>query len=541
MTAWEHYWFGPVATVRPCLLMKAVYGLLALDLWLVQIPLGGRYGAGGFNVAHFRWLDVVQPLPSPGFYVGLVLSLGLLALVCALSDPGRWARALVAVLHTYSWAMSLHDAYQHHYFLSLALAAFVFFPRVPVRALAAPGDEGESTVSAWAYVLLGVNVGLVYAFTALAKLDPTWRAGEILQLDPHTLFATFAGWAQGVGIPSSLFWRTTALAVVTMEGVVAVGYLVAARRDDPGRPWVRMVTWLSFLLAVGVHVSAEVILRIRIGWFSYYMLIFACAYLLPSAYLRAVAAPLQRLAAKLEPVRGRADPATSGVGGAAVVAVAALIVAGVGFALDLPGARAAGIVAASVLVGAALVPRVVGRHARPLPHVVATALAAVSMWATVAGSNTRFDYYMATGLLLERLGDRAAALDAFESASRYGSVSLQGVWRSDGTTLRVNLRGSDVSGVFVDVSEEARRLGFKPGDVSFVASAREDRLEGYGTVRYGTLCHPNGRRVPMIGLRRSRGDILAVRLYRISIDSACQDTGEYTVIETLWERVPGAR
>ncbi|HEX9765408.1 MAG TPA: HTTM domain-containing protein, partial [Nitriliruptorales bacterium] len=246
MTAWEHYWFGPVAAIRPYLLMKAVYGMLALDLWLVQIPRGGRYGAGGFNVAHFRWLDVVQPLPSPDLYVGLMLSLGLLALVCALSDPGRWARALVAVLHTYSWAMSLHDTYQHHYFLSLALAAFVFFPRVPARALAAPGDAGGSTVSAWAYALLGTNVGLVYAFTALAKLDPTWRTGEILRLAPHTFLAPLAGWAQGVGIPPSLFWRASALAVVALESVVAVGYLVATRRDDPGRPWVRMVTWLSF-------------------------------------------------------------------------------------------------------------------------------------------------------------------------------------------------------------------------------------------------------------------------------------------------------
>ena len=62
MTAWDRYWFGPVAAVRPYVLERAVLFLLALDSWVQFVPHGGRYGAGGFNVAHFLWLDAIQPL-----------------------------------------------------------------------------------------------------------------------------------------------------------------------------------------------------------------------------------------------------------------------------------------------------------------------------------------------------------------------------------------------------------------------------------------------------------------------------------------------
>jgi hypothetical protein len=76
-------------------------------------------------------------------------------------------------------AITVHE---HHYFLSLVLIACVFFPRLSARDLYKPdaaGGDLETTlsvsradalkVSAWGYVLLGVNVAIVYFFTAIAK------------------------------------------------------------------------------------------------------------------------------------------------------------------------------------------------------------------------------------------------------------------------------------------------------------------------------------------------------------------------------------
>jgi hypothetical protein len=164
MQAWEHYWFGPVAPIRPYLLVKGGLCLLAFDAWMLRVLRGGRYGEGGFNVAHFRWLDTLQPLPSPGLYVGLMLAVGMLAMVCVLADTGPWALALLALMWTYGWAMSMHDSYQHHYLLSLILTALVFLPRlrvhdvyptgVVVRARkgrkSRPSSAAEPRVSSWA-------------------------------------------------------------------------------------------------------------------------------------------------------------------------------------------------------------------------------------------------------------------------------------------------------------------------------------------------------------------------------------------------------
>ena len=47
MTAWDRYWFDPVAAVRPYVLERAILFLLALDAWVQFVPHGGRYGAGG--------------------------------------------------------------------------------------------------------------------------------------------------------------------------------------------------------------------------------------------------------------------------------------------------------------------------------------------------------------------------------------------------------------------------------------------------------------------------------------------------------------
>jgi len=46
-----------------------------------------RYGADGFNVAHFAWLDALQPLPTASSYATLLLVSGLLAMTMAGMSP----------------------------------------------------------------------------------------------------------------------------------------------------------------------------------------------------------------------------------------------------------------------------------------------------------------------------------------------------------------------------------------------------------------------------------------------------------------------
>ena len=117
--------------------------------------------------------------------------------------------------------------------------------------------------------------------------------------------------------------------------------------------------------------------------------------------------------------------------------------------------------------------------------------------------------------------------------------SLQSVWRSGDTTMRIAINGAEARGVFAEVGQGAKALGFKPGEASFVATTAGSYLSGQQTIRYSTPnCHPNGRKVPMMGRMTPDGQALAIHFYNVTVDPNCRDTGQYRVIETLWQRVP---
>ena len=130
-----------------------------------------------------------------------------------------------------------------------------------------------------------------------------------------------------------------------------------------------------------------------------------------------------------------------------------------------------------------------------------------------------------------------AAYDPAALAAARPSL-MQGVWRSGDTALRVNVTGSEAKGVFAAVSEASRAIGFKPGDVSFVATVMGNYLYGQQTIRYGGNCHANGRKVPLIGRLAPNGQVLAIHFYGVEVDANCQDTGQVSVTETLWQRQP---
>ncbi|MBX3248247.1 MAG: HTTM domain-containing protein [Myxococcales bacterium] len=168
------YFFGYVDSVRPWLAQRLVLLLLAFDCWIELIPHAGRYGFGDFNVAHFALLDVLQPLPSPGTYIGAVVLAGTLALVQALTRPTRAGLGLACAAYTYAWAMSMLDSYQHHYLLSLVLFAMVFFPRLTsADVFPVPGDR--SVVVGGALLTFGlaeIVLGLTGAESPLGLFGP---------------------------------------------------------------------------------------------------------------------------------------------------------------------------------------------------------------------------------------------------------------------------------------------------------------------------------------------------------------------------------
>ena len=235
---WNHYLYGRVAAIRPYLLFKGFLILLALDLWF-SVPRSHAYGVGGFNAAHFRWLDAMQPVPTPAVYGGVLLLSGLVAMVLFLSGMNRSLLALLFAVYTYGWAMSRLDGFQHHYFTTLVLGAFIFFPELRIHEIEA--GRGRDTC-AWAFVLVGVLTALVYGYAAFSKLDAEWRSGQTLKYVAGTkpLFTTAAALVSGFGVNDHRFWKIVGHATIGTELAIAIGYLLSLHPNRFGSRPIRI-------------------------------------------------------------------------------------------------------------------------------------------------------------------------------------------------------------------------------------------------------------------------------------------------------------
>ena len=431
---WNRYWYGPVAAVRPYFITRTILLVFTFDAWTRSLRTAARYGSGGFNVAHFSWLDTLQPLPTADVRVGALVATGLLAMILVCGGGGRWLLAALALIHTFGWSMSMFDSFQHHYFLSLTFLCLIFFPSIHGRDLARqPADTPDATgrpdrragpfTSTWAYVLLGVTVAIVYAFAAVPKLEYEWSSGQTFRSIAGTqILDPLAELGAGLGISQGWFWLTIASSVAVLELLLAVGYLVAVRQDSMTPRRARLIGGSAWALAMLLHIGAEVI-QLHIGWFSYYMLVLACGFLLPAQWLQPIVRTIiwapGRCTAALARVQ-HAVPATMQpvvtTGLALGVASAAALV---GARLDLPGTT---IVCASIGIVLALGTFVTSWRAGQLAaqrYAIAGLLAAGVLWGAFAQSSVRYDYYRYLGYDLEARGTLRAALTAYLKAERY--------------------------------------------------------------------------------------------------------------------------
>jgi hypothetical protein len=411
---WNDYFHGPYLAVRPYLFSKVFLCMVALDTWMLMIGHAGRYGVADFNVAHFAIMDRVLPLPTPQHYVATLLLTGLLALTLALLGTRRLPMALLFLLYTYSWSMSMLDSYQHHYFVSLVLLCMVFFP----PAMHAP--ERSALTSGFGYPLLAATITLLYTFTSIAKMDAQWCDGFTLRRisSAERVLAPLVQLSSQLGIEPSTFWSLASTSVIPVELLIAVGYALSALQDDPARSrWLRILVALTFPVAVALHLGAEA-LHLDIGWFSYYMLALACTFLLPGRPIEVLALSITIPANAISKFLADATspkPTEKWLTCAAVSGV----LAATAFLLDLPGAPAAAIIAALALWAYAIASSL-RDQTTPISHAaLALGVAAVLMLSAIAVTEVRWDYYRYLGGDLQRRGESREALDAYLKGERY--------------------------------------------------------------------------------------------------------------------------
>lgn len=407
---------------RAWLFRRGLYLLLAFDAWLVMVEHGGRYGAGGFNVAHFAWLDALLPVPSAALYIGGLVAIGLAAITMALLQVGRAAKLALACAYTLSWAISLHDSYQHHYLLSWLLLWAVFIPEVSTRELREPAPAPALGLSLSAF-----TCAIVYAFTAVAKAAPNWRSGEVLArlsgsqppgapnpgvLDPvrDLLMATF-------DVDAAQAFRWIASSVIALQVCVAVGYSAAPGRDVGARKVRAVLCSVALMGAASFHVGAELTGMFKIGWFSYYMLWIAFVLLAPAAWVSWLARQVSAVAVGAERATAHLAPRPRSLWLALGLLVGAA--AWLGAYVDVPGGLAAcvGMAGLAVLTCGYFVRR--GQSERVQPLIAACAIAGVSCLLCLTQTEVRFHLYRRWAGEVARLGESALALELYRKAERY--------------------------------------------------------------------------------------------------------------------------
>lgn len=258
---WNGAWYREVSYARVAFLQHLMLLLFVFDMWRGVVRRGVGHGDGGFNVAHFAFLDTF-PLPTPTLHLGAKLVAGFVALAMLFGGTNRLGFGLVAASYTYSWAMSRLDSYQHHYYLSLVLLCAVFMPH------RGKDERGE----AWAFQLVAATNGIMYLFAAITKLEPQWLSGATIR------YIVEHGRLERVGLPTALH-MALAIGAIVGEVVIMLGYFGRLRS-----PPLRRLMTLAWVVSLGLHIGIEVV-GLHIGAFSFYMLIVATAFLAPSSWL----------------------------------------------------------------------------------------------------------------------------------------------------------------------------------------------------------------------------------------------------------------
>jgi hypothetical protein len=424
MNAWDQYWHGAVSAVRPWLLQRVVLLLLAFDTWLVMLEHGGRYGVGDFNVAHFGWLGAIQPMPTPGLYVGSIAGCGILAFALAVTRPNRLLLGLLTGMYTWGWAMSMLDSYQHHYLLSLLLLSCTFFPRSTSldwfsKSSGFPVRKRGPYLSAWPYATFGTTCAIVYGYAGLSKLETDWRQGNALRrLTSDNEFVQSL--QQLLGASGGAFWEWLAMGAIVTQLLLCIAYVAAVRRDTPGDAFARGYCGVMFVAALGFHIGAE-LLGLQIGWFSYYMMAIAGLFFAPERILWMICWvagwPVRTITELSGGDGGDEGTDVRVLGGVSLVA--AVLIAVLGHMVDLPG-----VLTMCILVGVGLAIAVFvllhrGRLQDARRWLVAFGSAAVVMWGAIALSEVRFDYYRLVGGDARRRGELEKALSAYTKANEY--------------------------------------------------------------------------------------------------------------------------
>lgn len=234
---------------RPVAWMRMALGLAIVLVGIENAVTFGEIAGGRMTIPVFDGAPSVSPvvgvvIPALGMLAGAALAIGLFAK----------AAAAVASLASIAALLVEQQAYSGHQVLAVLLCVYL--------ALGDPGarwsvdarlrGHARETVARLPVLLILTQISVVYLFTAIAKLNPVYLSGAVIDGTsilglpaPGPMVLAWASIALEFFLAGALLWRrTTTVAVILGAGF---HFTIAATLRDP------FALWAFSLMMIGTY------------------------------------------------------------------------------------------------------------------------------------------------------------------------------------------------------------------------------------------------------------------------------------------------
>ena len=215
---------APLATFRVLfggIMLISVIRFMAMG-WVEELYIKPGYF---FTYWGFDW---VKPIGETGLYL-VFIALALSALLLMLGLFYRLAAPAFFLLFTYTELLDKTNYLNHYYFVSIVAFILIFLPAHRYFSLDVMRNPTLKITQVPAWMINGIKLqlGLVYFFAGLAKLNPDWLfeaqplkiwlparshfplVGPLFNYEATAFIFCWAGAMYDLSIPFLLYWRKT--------------------------------------------------------------------------------------------------------------------------------------------------------------------------------------------------------------------------------------------------------------------------------------------------------------------------------------------
>jgi len=264
-------------SIAPLVTVRLFFGLLMFvgtvrfmyNGWVEQLYIQPKY------FFHYYGFDWVQPIQSQGMWL-VFIAMAVLSLFISVGFLYRFSSIIFFILFTYVELIDVTNYLNHYYFISLFAFIMIWLPvnkRLSVDVLIWPSIK-RNTIPFWMVGALRLQLGVVYFFAGVAKLNSDW----LFRAEPlRTWLLSFTH----IPVVGKIFTYKLTAFVFSWAGAIydlAMPLLLSYKRTLP----------FAYMAVVGFHLVTW--LMFPIGMFPWVMIVLTWVFFPSSFHERLVSA-----------------------------------------------------------------------------------------------------------------------------------------------------------------------------------------------------------------------------------------------------------